>query len=138
MDMRKINPMLENVAFTTIKSGFVKSMNFEASADSEFSTGKMEFRYNDFKIALINKKTGQVEGFDKGIVSFFANTFVVNTKNPHLGSFREGSIFFKRNKNKSIINYWWKSIFTGIKTSIGAQNEKKLHKIAEREEKDKN
>ncbi len=132
MDMRKINPMVENVAFTTIKSGYIKSILFEAQADDHFSTGTMKFRYNDFKIALINKNTGQVEGIDKGFVSFLANTFVVNTKNPHLGFFREGSIFFKRLPNKSIINYWWKSIYTGIKTSIGAQNERKLHKIAEK------
>jgi hypothetical protein len=132
MDMRKINPMVENVAFTTIKSGYIKSILFEASADDHYSTGTMKFRYSDFKIALINKETGQIEGIDKGFISFLANTFILNTKNPHLGFFREGSIFFKRNPEKSIINYWWKSIFTGIKTSIGAQNERKLHKIAEK------
>ncbi len=132
MDMRKINPMVENVAFTTIKSGYIKSIEFDAKADDHYSTGNMEFKYSDFKIALINKNTGQVEGLDKGFISFLANTFVVNTRNPHLGFFREGSIFFKRNPNKSIINYWWKSLYTGIKTSIGAQNERKLHKIAEK------
>ncbi len=134
MDMKKINPMVENVAFTTIKSGFIKSIEFDATADDHFCTGTMDFKYSDFKIALINKKTGQVEGFDKGFLSFLANTFVVNTRNPHLGFFREGSIFYKRNPNKAIINYWWKSLFTGIKTSIGAQNERKLHKIAEKTE----
>jgi hypothetical protein len=135
MDMTAINPMLENVAFVSIKSGIARSIKFSFEADDDYAQGDFGFRYSKFKIFVINRKTGEAEGLDEGIVSWLANTFLINTNNPHLGFFKDGEIYFRRDKSKSIVNYVWKSIFSGIKTSIGAQTQKKLHKIAEKEEK---
>ncbi len=135
MDMTAVNPMTENVAFVSVKSGVSRSLNFDFKADEDYAQGDLNFRYSKFKIFVINKKTGEPEGLEEGIVSWFANTFLINTKNPHLGFFKEGKIYFRRDKSKSIVNYVWKSIYSGIKTSIGAQTQKKLHKIAEKEEK---
>ena len=135
MNMSKVNPMVENVAFVSIKSGISNSLNFNFEADDNYAKGKLEFKYSKFKIFVVNKRTGEAEGLDEGIVSWLANTFLINTKNPHLGFFKEGEVYFRRDKSKSIVNYVWKSIFSGIKTSIGAQTQKKLHKIAEKEEK---
>ncbi len=135
MDMTAVNPMTENVAFVSIKSGISKSLNFNFEADEDYAKGDLNFKYSKFKIFVINKKTGEAEGLDEGIVSWFANTFLINSKNPHLGFFKDGEIFFRRDKGKSIVNYVWKAIYSGIKTSIGAQTQKKLHKIAEKEEK---
>ncbi len=137
MDMTAVNPMLENVAFVSIKSGIARSLNFNFEADEDYSRGQLNFSYTKFKIFLVNRKTGEPEGVGEGIASWFANTFLLNAKNPHLGIFKEGEVYFRRDKSKSIVNYVWKSIFSGIKTSIGAQTQKKLHKIAEKEEKAK-
>ncbi|MEQ8359857.1 MAG: hypothetical protein RH860_10250 [Cytophagales bacterium] len=135
MDMTAVNSMTENVAFVSIKSGISRSLNFNFEADEDYAEGDLNFQYSKFKIFVINKKTGEAEGLDEGIVSWFANTFLINSKNPHLGFFKDGEIFFRRDKGKSIVNYVWKAIYSGIKTSIGAQTQKKLHKIAEKEEK---
>lgn len=135
MDMTKVNPMLEPVAFVTIKSGIAKYINFDFEADEDYARGSLKFGYQKFKIFVLNKKTGEPEGLDEGLVSWMANTFLINSRNPHFGFFKEGEIFFRRDKSKSIVNYVWKSLFSGIKTSIGAQTQKKLHKIAEKEEK---
>ena len=135
MDMTAVNPILENVAFVSIKSGTLKKFSFNFEADDNYAKGKLSFGYFKFKIFLINKKTGEPEGLTEGLASWFANTFLINTRNPHLGRFKQGDVFYRRDKRKSIVNYVWKSIFSGIKTSIGAQTQKKLHKIADKEEK---
>jgi hypothetical protein len=38
---------------------------------------------------------------------------------------REGDIFYERDTNKGIFNYWAKSLLSGVVSSIGAHSSKK-------------
>lgn len=116
MPMDIINPMLRYVAFAEIESGKVNSANFTAELNEDVSSGSLDFFYEDLKINFLNK--GE-ENEKKGFVSFLANSFVIKSDNPLNGKFREGNIGFERAKNKSMINFWWKTLFSGIKDSIG-------------------
>ena len=121
MPMEAINPMLKYVAFAEIKSGKVNEINFEATLNEDESTGTMEFYYEDLKVDLLKK--GE-EDKKKGLVSLFANTFVLKSNNPQNGKFRTGTLYFERDKNKSMINYWWKTLFSGMKDTMGIPADK--------------
>ena len=121
MQMEVINPMLQYVAFAEVQSGTVNRLNFEVKLNENTSTGSMEFFYEDLKIDLLNK--GEKEG-KKGLVSFFANTFIIKKANPLNEKFRPGQMYFERDKNKSMINFWWKSLLSGLKDSMGLPSDK--------------
>jgi hypothetical protein len=44
---------------------------------------------------------------------------VLNSKNPKGDQFLPTTISYERDIQRSIINYWWKAIFTGSKETLG-------------------
>jgi hypothetical protein len=117
MSLDVLNPMLEATAFTSISSGYANELRFDMSANSLSSRGEVYFLYNDLKIDMLKKDEADSKA---RLGSFIANTFVVKTDNPAgQQSPRVGIIAFDREKDRSIFSYWWKSLLTGIKGSIG-------------------
>lgn len=126
----KFNKILEKNAFIRIEKGQSRGLTFNMRANNNFAAGKMKFYYKNLNISMIDKKTNKTSGLDESLVSFFANTFVINSNNPNLFVLKEGDIYFQRDKAKSIFNYWAKSFLSGIVSSIGAKNHKKQLKEA--------
>lgn len=125
MDLTEMNAFLENTAFVQVKGGINKLLKFNVDANEDYAIGKMVFFYDNLKITILNEKNTESKGLGNTIKSLFANTFVVNTRNPHFIFVREGNIFYERDKSKSVFNYWAKSILSGVVSSIGATNNKK-------------
>jgi hypothetical protein len=126
MDLTKMNPLLEHIAFVKVKKGQNELLDFHFNANNDLSTGDMKFSYNNLAIRLISKESLQPKGFGGGVVSFVANTFVVRSKNPVWGIFpRNGTIYFPRDKTRSFFNYLAKSALSGVSSTIRGGNEKR-------------
>ncbi len=125
MDLTELNRFLENTAYVQIRGGINKSINFSLDGNEDYAYGRMKFYYNDLKINVLDAETHLQRGHGVSIKSFFANTFVVNSKNPRLLFVREGDIFTERDKEKSIFAFWGKAVVSGLVSSIGAKNNKK-------------
>ncbi|WP_089684394.1 hypothetical protein [Catalinimonas alkaloidigena] len=127
LSLSKLNPLLEPVAFVVIESGVAEQVDFDIKGNREFAEGDMHFRYNDLKISLANKRTGDTNKLGVEIASFFANAFVLRSRNPRVpfGPLHPGEVYMERDKNKSFVNYCWKALLSGIKTSIGMSAVKK-------------
>lgn len=123
MDFSEMNPMVEPVAFIEIKQGKIRKMEFDVAADNDRARGTLKFYYNDLKIELLDKESGSA-GLKEKVGSFIANNFIVISDNPGKEGFRTGDIDFHRDKSRFIFNYWWKSILSGIKPSIGITEER--------------
>lgn len=133
MDLTKMNPLLENVAFVKIKKGVNNQAEFEFSANNDFARGRMKFYYKDLSIRLIDKQTLQSDGFGESVASFIANTFVVRRNNSNkLLYYRIGDIYFIRDKQKSFFNYLAKSSLSGINSTIRGGNEERREKRKKR------
>lgn len=125
MDLTELNEMLENIAYVHIKDGYNKRVTFNFEANHDYAIGEMKFYYNDLKIMVLKKDDQSHKRHAASIKSFFANTFVVNKKNPHFLFVRQGDIFHHRDVNKAVFNYWAKALLSGVVSSIGAKNNKK-------------
>jgi hypothetical protein len=141
MDLTKMNPLLEHIAFVKVKKGENELIDFSFEANNDVARGNMKFTYNNLAIRLIDKKTLLDKGFAGGVASFVANTFVVRSKNPVWGIFpRKGTIYFQRDKTKSFFNYLAKSALSGVSSTIRGGNEerkeKRMKKKAERKHPD--
>lgn len=123
-NLTTLNPMIEHVAFMKIEDGYLKTLDFNFKYDSEESSGKMEFEYSNLKVGAISKKADKTAGIRRNIKSFITNTFIINSNNLKSDkNFRVGDIGFERDKKKSLINYWWKSLLSGFKSSTGIRPE---------------
>jgi len=116
-NMRILNPVLEPLASVSLRSGNVERFQFTFSADNEKADGFLLFGYDDLKIAILEKKNGNVK--EAKFTSFLANSLMLKSKNPRGGELLPDEISFQRDQKRSVLNYWWKSIFSGVRNTLG-------------------
>jgi hypothetical protein len=92
----------------------------------------MIFRYEDLKVSLIRSMEQPSPGLGKSLATFFANTFVVRTKNP-APFLRKSSVFYERDHARGIFNFLTKTTLSGIVESIGARSNRKKIKAHNKE-----
>ncbi len=120
-----LNPMTKNAAQVGIRSGQLNRFEFHFEADNTVAKGKLKFAYDDLKINILSFKDGSSK--ESKFASFLANSLVVKSKNPRTRILLPDPIYFERDTKRSILNYWWKSMFSGIKNTFGMK-EKKVQK----------
>jgi hypothetical protein len=117
MDMQPLNDALIPLAFVRIDDGEILGMDFEMTLGKEQAGGQVTLRYENLKISLLNKEQNK-ETLGKKALSLLANTFKIKSENTG-EDLRIGKVDFERAKDKSTFNYWWKSLLSGLKSSIG-------------------
>ncbi len=71
-------------------------------------------------MALLKKEEGKQRLVKKGLLSILANALVIYSDNPSKdGKFTSAPINFKREPTASFFNFIWKSLFQGVKYSVG-------------------
>ena len=139
IDLREINPMLSKLLPAEVKSGKIKRLVVpEFRANDDVAAGKLLFYYNDLSINLLNQKETAWSKVKTGVINFVANDIVVNNDNPtSTGKMKTGVIYFQRDKSKGIINFIWKSMLSGLKSTMGFNNkaQKELKKREKRAKK---
>jgi hypothetical protein len=123
LDVAELNPIIEKNAFIYATSGRIDAMNFRFTANNYKSTGTMTMLYHGLDIAIKNKQTDDTTAFRERFISYIANRRILDS-NPSQGKeVREGIINYKRDPERSILHYCFRSILSGI-TSTLAKNQK--------------
>ena len=121
MDMRSLNQLARNLSLTNIRSGTINKAEFEVSGNRNTSVGYIKLYYNNLKVDLLKNDDDRNELEKRGVVSALANTLVIKNDNPgEDGTLRIGKTVTERLKSASFFNLMWKSLFVGIKESVGA------------------
>ncbi|NTW26154.1 MAG: hypothetical protein HGA37_15755 [Lentimicrobium sp.] len=124
MNAEALNPMLEYTAYIYATSGKIDAMDFNFTADNTKATGKMTLRYHGLDIAVKNKQTNDTTALKERIISIIANTMILNS-NPLPGEeVREGVIYYERDPERFIFGYAFRSILSGMKSSLLKNQEK--------------
>ncbi|MDF1547730.1 MAG: hypothetical protein P1P88_07895, partial [Bacteroidales bacterium] len=121
LDMKSVNPLLENLVFISLNDGIVKNINFSISANDDYAEGKLKMIYDDLKIDLISKKKSDSLVIEKrGLFSMVANSIIKDSNPKRKGGFtKEGRVYFERNPYKSVFNYWTFSLLSGMRSTLG-------------------
>lgn len=124
-DLTIYNPILNYVAGVHVTSGIVKKSLFNFTYDDVTSQGTLKMVYENLNVKFTNSE-GDVSKnkLEDKLKNFITNTFIVKKDNEGKGDLRLGKIKFERDPKKSFLNYWWKSLLSGIKSSIGMKQEK--------------
>ncbi|WP_159520900.1 AsmA family protein [Sunxiuqinia indica] len=113
MSIKAFNPVLTQNASVFVEGGDLKEFAFNFTYNNNQSNGDLIFEYDDLNVHILDAE----DESNKKIQSFITNSFLLHKKNlREEESFREGTISFERDKKKSIFNYWWKSVLSGIKS----------------------
>jgi hypothetical protein len=118
MESSALNPILEKSAFLKVKSGEIESMNFEFVADNMRSTGSMLLLYHGLELAVLNKQTEKTTALKEEIVAAFINMKILDSNPLNGENIRKGTISSERDPERFLFNYCFRSILSGMKTSI--------------------
>lgn len=119
---KALNEILRPLALVKINSGEIHQCRFSFIADTAFAKGTVQILYNNLSVKVLSKDstTGRLKG--RGLISIMANLFVINRGNITDKSNPQNAVVsYRRLPNQSVINYMWKSLFTGIQEIAGIQ-----------------
>lgn len=120
-----MNAVTKPLGRVRIKSCMVDELSFDLQANESGASGKMLFRYHDLSIAVLKKEEGRDWLVKQGFLSFLANNLILNPQNPSKeGLLSRAEINYKRPPEKSFFNLIWRSLFQGIKYSVGVTPQK--------------
>jgi hypothetical protein len=120
LDMVKLNPLAKPLGLLEIESGQVQKIDFQAVANEKGSDGTMQLYYNNLKVKLLKEGEDGKPAEKKGLLSFLANTLIIKDANPSKGdALRTAKIHFERPAGASFFNLLWKSVFVGMRETVG-------------------
>jgi len=111
-----LNRAMENMAFVNIVSGKLNDLYFNFYYNDDHSQGSILVNYENLKISgLTKEKQSHASEFKTWII----NLFIKNDKDRTVSEAKRlGVIDFERDKRKAIFNLWWKSLLSGLKSSV--------------------
>ncbi len=125
MNGTAMNPVTKPLGMLRIKSGMVRELNFKVQGNEYGAKGDMDFKYNGLSVNVLKRDTASAFLVRQGLLSFLANHLILNPDNPgKTGLMRHAKIDYKRDLTRSFFNLIWKSLYQGIKYSIGITPEK--------------
>lgn len=125
LDGRTLNRITKPLGMVQVNRGEIKKLAFAIQADETLAKGKLDFTYHDLSVALLKKEEGKDRLVRQGLISFLANNLIIYADNPnHEGKFTSAIIQYKRKTEGSFFNYIWRSLFQGVKYSVGITPQK--------------
>lgn len=133
MNGKPLNRILTPLLNAEVASANIKGLSFDVKADDHRARGSLRFDYNNMRINLLtNDQDG--EKSSKKVISFLANSFVINDSNPDAnGQYHTGHINYVRPETFSFFKTLWQSLLQGIKecAGISPEREQRLMNAAE-------
>lgn len=132
-DLSPLNKFLIPVLSVKLRSGRLDTLSLTAIGREYLSLGKMNFFYHKLNVEFLKNGAQEQKTLLTSLITFAANRFVVKTNNRK----RVGQIYFPRNREKAVFNYWTKIALSGLASSVGAKKNKKYLKLYRRALKEK-
>lgn len=126
MNLTKLSSVTVPLASVSITRGNADTLYARMSGNKHGAYGIMNFHYQKLKIRILDKKDTVRKTLLLSFENFLANNLLLKTKNR-----KRSTVFFMRNKEKFVFNYWVKSLFSGILTSAGIKKNRKYRRMHE-------
>ncbi|WEK33502.1 MAG: hypothetical protein P0Y53_13505 [Candidatus Pseudobacter hemicellulosilyticus] len=114
-----VNELTEPMGLAKIETGTISRLNFSFAANDYRADGPLTILYDDLKVALLKRDSAENKLEKKKLVSLLAAIQVKKANPGKDKEVRREEVHFERDTKKSFFNLVWKSIFTGVKQSVG-------------------
>ncbi|SEQ81310.1 hypothetical protein [Pedobacter rhizosphaerae] len=122
---RVLNSITKPLGLVRINRGNVEKLKFNFNANDFGARGKVDFSYYDLSVALMRNDPEKDHLVTRGLLSILANALIINSENPSRdGKFISADVNYQRPSNTSFFNLIWRSLYIGIKHSVGVTEEK--------------
>lgn len=117
-DANVLNKISIPMGLIKINTGKINSLDFKIRGNDTKASGDLVMQYNDLNVDVmkIDKDTKKIK--KRGLLSLAAN-MVVKDSNPESGDLRKETPEYNRDIYKSFFNLVWKTVFTGMKQTMG-------------------
>jgi hypothetical protein len=136
IELKTLNPMVTKILPVTITGGKVEEIHIkEINASGHHASGRMNVHFSGLKFRLNPNEKGMIPALESAFISWLC-TMVIPSRNPNdEGKLRNGIIYYERDPSKGFINYLWKSVWSGIKSTVGFsdQNQREINKSIKHE-----
>lgn len=123
MNLTALSKVTNPLAAVNIEKGRSDTLIARVAGNKYAAFGEMKFYYKDLKVRMLDHKDTTRKNFLLSFENMLANKLVVRTNNK-----KSSKIFFVRDPEKFVFNYWIKSTFSGVLTSAGVKGNKKYEK----------
>jgi len=136
-DLTEVNPMVSNLMGVKVVSGRVNKVTIPlVNANDDFATGIMLLYYNDLSIDMLDKKQTTWTKIKTGVIGWVIDDLIVSNENPSKsGEMKLGIIQASRKKELGFPNYLWRSVFSGLKSTVGLKSNKQKDSTKKEEKK---
>ncbi|MFC3363836.1 hypothetical protein ACFOG5_11705 [Pedobacter fastidiosus] len=110
------------LASVKINSGNTENLVTEWTGNKYLAEGQILLPYKNLKISLLDKKNSERKTF-----LLFLENKLINLIVRHDNS-KPAFVFFERNRQKFVFNYWIKTVLAGFASSAGLKKERRLRK----------
>lgn len=125
MEGRELNGVTMPLGMVQVKRGTAKELKFDIKANDQLAKGTVRFAYNDLSVALLKRDTDDDKLVRQGLISLLANAMVINSNNPGKdGVLITAPVNYKRTETASFFSFIWRTLFVGIKYSVGVTPKK--------------
>jgi len=114
-----VNPLAEPMGPARIEDGTIKSLEFTLSGHDYGMDGSVRLLYEGLKVSVLKQDEDTKKLDKKGLASFAANILIKNDNPSGKDDPRVTAVHFDRNTNRSIFHLSWKTLFKGIKETVG-------------------
>ncbi|QPH38022.1 hypothetical protein [Pedobacter endophyticus] len=122
---RVLNKITTPLGLVRVNRGSVDQLKFNFKANDLGAKGKVVFSYYDLSVALMKNDPTKDHLVKRGLLSFLANALIINSENPGPdGKLITADVAYDRPPGSSFFNLIWRSLFAGIKHSVGITEEK--------------
>lgn len=120
LEAKDLNPLTEPMGPARIEDGKIKSLYFNLEGNDYSMNGSVKFLYDDLKVSILEKDEDTKKLDKKELKSLVAN-LVVKNSNPSgkKDEPRTVQVQNERNTNRSIFHLSWKTLFKGVKETVG-------------------
>ena len=109
----ELSPITMSFANANVVNGKADTLYADWVGNKYAAAGRMNFIYDGLKIKLMSKKDSSRTTFFGRMFSFLANDIAIHKKND-----KPALIFFVRDREKSVFNYWIKTKLNGVFASV--------------------
>jgi len=119
IDGQALNSLAEPMGPASIEEGRLNAMSFDLHGDDYTMDGNVKMLYEDLDVAILEKDKGATETDKKFLTSLIANIVIKNSNPKGNDAVRVQQVHLARNTNRSLFNLCWKTIFQGIRGTVG-------------------
>jgi hypothetical protein len=109
IEIPSLNKMIAPIARFEANKGTIRRAEFDAKINDGYATGTFIITYNNLEVTLLKKNSDKKRKFLSGLL----NTVIAKNAEG-----KEGEIKYQREYNDSLLRYVWRTIRSGLITSM--------------------